>query len=413
MARRNSKLKTIMFSIVCLFLGFVIGAIGQILFTLPDSYKIPKKVEGSRGTSLLSGDIDSNVINNSDLSIHFLELGNKYTGDCVYIKVGDVDILVDGGSKTSSSPFITEYVDNYFTDNVLDYVIITHAHEDHYAGYATNEDTESLFDYYTSNGNSITNIITFAQTKKSESNKMHKNYLRELGVAIAKGSNHYSVLDCWEGKTIEGMGTAQKVYNLGTDSDGNNIEMQFLYTKFYTEAHRYDTSTENDYSVCFQIVQGEKIYLFTGDLEKEGEESLVDNNSNLKEVELYKAGHHGSKTSSTEDFMSVIKPKIVVVCCCAGSSEYTSKNENQFPTQEFVNNTSIYTDKIYVTTLCIDYAAAKFESFNGTVAVCSTGNGNNTTSVLCSNNTTVLKDSEWFKKNRTLPQNAVGGTITA
>jgi hypothetical protein len=155
-----------------------------------------------------------------------------------------------------------------------------------------------------------------------------------------------------------------------------------------------------------QIIQGTKKYLFTGDLEKEGEESLVElSASSLSQVELYKAGHHGSKTSSSSALLEVIEPKVVCVCCCAGSSEYTSKNENQFPTQAFIDRVSPYTSAIYVTTLCIDYKQNKYESFNGNIVIYS-NLADTTINVSCSNNTTKLKDTDWFKANRTLPNNA-------
>lgn len=64
-----------------------------------------------------------------------LELGNKYTGDCTLIKVGDTEILVDAGSRQSSAKTITEYVSRYCTDGVLEYVIATHADQDHIAGF--------------------------------------------------------------------------------------------------------------------------------------------------------------------------------------------------------------------------------------------------------------------------------------
>lgn len=403
---RNSKIKIIIASIVCFIVGIVLGFAGSIFISLPSSYKIPKKVESS--SSINASKPDANVINSSDLSIHFIELGNKYTGDCIYIKVGNTDILVDAGSKASSIPYITEYVDSYCTDGILDYVIVTHAHEDHYAGFATNDGTNSIFDHYRANGKSIGTIIDFAQTKKSTSNKMYANYQRELGEAITSGAKHFTARDCFYELEVLGSGQAQNLYTLGTDSDGNTISLQILYTMFYESENKTKTSSENNFSVCFQIIQGTKKYLFTGDLEEVGEESLVtckENDGKLSKVELYKAGHHGSKTSSSKKFMEVIRPEIVVVCCCAGSSEYTSKNENQFPTQDFVNNVSIYTSKIYVTTLCIDYKTNSFESMNGNITICSTGN--TPTTVMCSNNTTVLKDTEWFKNNRTLPEGAV------
>ncbi len=393
--KKNSLLKNVITGIFCFIIAAIVSCVGTILFSLPDSYKIPEKVNGN--SSISSGLINSSVIENSDLSIHFLELGNKYTGDCVLIKVGDTQILVDGGSKASSVPHITNYVDNYFDegDNVLDYVIITHAHEDHYAGFATNSHTESLFDHYRTNGKSIGTIITFSNTNKDSSNKMFSNYQRELGEAIISGAKHYTSLECINQSKVG----AQKTYDLG-----NGVELNFLYQKFYEEK----STTENNYSVCFEIKQGkDKSYLFTGDLEKEGELSLIsaESENHLGEVELYKAGHHGSKTSSCPELLEVIQPKMVVVTCVAGSSEYTSKNENQFPTQEFINNVSIYTNQIYVTSLCINYSANQFTSFNGTIVVCSNPTSNS--QVLCSNNTTILKDTEWFKNNRKLPANAV------
>ena len=122
--------------------------------------------------------------------------------------------------------------------------------------------------------------------------------------------------------------------------------MKVLDSKYYYE----DAETENDYSVCLLFSQGDYHYLFTGDLEETGEKALVQMND-LPKVLLYKAGHHGSKTSSSTALMNVIQPKIVCVCCCAGSPEYTSNDANQFPTQAFVDRVSPYTELVYLTTL--------------------------------------------------------------
>ena len=121
----------------------------------------------------------------------------------------------------------------------------------------------------------------------------------------------------------------------------------------------------------------------------------------LPEVKLYKAGHHGSKTSSNNCLLEVIKPEIVCVCCCCGSSEYTDVLENQFPTQQFINRVAPYTDAIYVTTLCLDYKESKFESMNGNITVRSI---DGEVSVVCSGSTAKLKDTKWFKNNRTTPK---------
>ena len=96
------------------------------------------------------------------------------------------------------------------------------------------------------------------------------------------------------------------------------------------------------------------------------------------------------------------KPDVVCVCCCAGSSEYTSKVENQFPTQAFIDRIAPYTNQVYVTTLCLNYNEGSFMSFNGNIVVCTNSLGE--ISVACANNNTPLKDTDWFKNNRICPE---------
>ena len=404
--RKKNKLnkpKTIFLSIVAMILGIAVGFSVNTFTGLPDSYQIPGVVQGTQNASFTLGEINAEVINSSELSVHFLELGNKHTGDCTYIRVANgesnVDILIDAGSKASSIPTIKSYVDQYLTDGILDYVVVTHAHEDHYACFATNATTESLFDIY-----KVGTIIEFAQTNKTLSNKMYANYVREREEERTSGATWFTALDCINGATDEKTGNvASKVFELG---DSTGVTMTILNHKYYTE----EAESENDYSVCLLISQEgdsdekDKHYLFTGDLEKEGEESLVSAEmaNNLPQVDVYKAGHHGSKTSSSMELLNVIRPKAVCVCCCAGSSQYTSKLENQFPTQIFINNVSKFTENVFVTSLCVNYDEGKFESFNGNIVICANKNEDNVFQF--SNNATKLKDTEWFKTNRTIPE---------
>ncbi len=393
--RKVSKSRSIFASVISLVIGIIISLFAFGFLSLPESYIVPEKVQGSNYVSSTTG-IDSQVVSNEELSIHFLELGNKYTGDCTLIKVGNTEILIDAGSKASSIPFIEEYLNKYVSDGKLEYVVVTHAHEDHYAGFATNNGTDSLFDKF-----EIGTIIEFAQTNQTLSKKLYSNYIRERDEAVSRGAECFTALECVNNLANNNGKLAQSKYELG--ESGSGISMQILYQKFYEE----HATTENNYSVCLQIVQGQNKYLFTGDLEAEGESSLVDENQDeLGKVQLYKAGHHGSKTSSSTKLMDIIQPEIVCVCCCAGSSEYTSKNENQFPTQDFINRVSVHTDQIYVTTICLDYSANKFESFNGTIVICASKNITSTEidiKLFFSNNSTKLKNTEWFAKNRTLP----------
>lgn len=184
----------------------------------------------------------------------------------------------------------------------------------------------------------------------------------------------------------------------------DNTSIKILDNKFYYEK----SSDENNHSVCFLLTSGGKNFMFTGDLEEAGEEELVKRNDLPSNVELFKAGHHGSKTSSNECLLSVIKPKICVACCVAGSVEYTQNFDNTFPTQDFINRIHKYTDKVYITSVATvefsteknKYVNTSYTSMNGNVVVSLDDVG--LVSVHCSNNDTILKDTEWFQQHRSL-----------
>ncbi len=387
--RTKNKIKTLFVSVLAMIVGVVFGFIANIAYVMPNSYVIPAKKQISANVDVL-GEINANTVASSDLSIHFLELGNQYTGDCTLIKVGNTEMLIDAGSKANSISAIKTYIDNYCTDGILEYVVVTHAHEDHYAGFATNEGTKSLFDHYI-----VNQIIDFGNaTNKTTDNKMFANYKRELEEETQEGAKYNTAIDC-----VNSQNGANREYFL---DQNKNIYFEILYQYYYD----HQTSDENDYSVCLQVVHGEKKFLFTGDLEKDGEESLVDsplNAGRLGKVELFKAGHHGSKTSTSTKLLQVINPEVVCVCCCAGSNQYTSNKLNQFPTQDFINR--VYSNnpltQIYVTTLCLDFDNMEFESFNGNIVLLSTGVSD--VSMMFSKSSTELRDTDWFKQNRTLP----------
>lgn len=318
---------------------------------------------------------DSPIEISDELSIHFLELGNGYAGDSIYIKAGDVDILVDGGSRANSSDAIDNYLDDYVKDGSLEYVIVTHYDQDHIAALVGNKTYPGIFDRY-----QIDTLIDAPKSTKTSS--VYNNYCSKRDELKKNGTNHYTALDCYN--NISG---AKRYYEL-TDE----IELEILYNYYYD----HPTKDENDNSVCFLLNQGERHFLFTGDLEQPGEEKLVEYNT-LPEVELFKAGHHGSKTSSNNCLLDIIKPKIVCICCCAGSNEYTTNNDNMFPTQAAISRIAKHTDKVYVTSLSLDGTPNNYTSMNGNIVVTSDKVG---VMVNCSNNDTLLKDTEWFKKNR-------------
>ncbi len=329
-----------------------------------------------------------------DLQIHFLELGNANTGDCVYIKAGETDILIDAGSRTNSVTTIDTYLQEQMKgDRTLEYVIATHAHQDHIACFAGDGSNDSLFSLY-----DCATIIDFPQTAATTS--VYGRYITQRDSEVEAGATHYTALQCYN--QTDG---AQRVYEL---SDG--ITMEILYHDFYEEY----PGDENNCSVCVMITQGDNHFLLTGDLEAEGEESLVKNNPDLPKVKLFKAGHHGSYTASSDVLLDKIQPEIVCVCCCAGNVEYlneaTSAEDllHSFPAQEAIDRIAKWTEQVYVTTLGTiefdekegKYVNTGFLSMNGNIVVTSNRQG---VEVNCSNNNTLLKDTAWFIENRKMP----------
>jgi len=332
------------------------------------------------------------VIQSGELSIHFLELGNKFTGDCVYINYNEIDILIDAGSNLSSIPAIKKYIDQYIKDNKLEYVIATHAHADHIwgfiNGYSGGTPITGILDSY-----EIGMIIDFPLTNMPTLTTGVLNSYRTIRDRLAAETDtvHFTALQCYNEE-----GGAKKIYDLG-----NDVKLEILYNYYY-ENH---SEAENDYSVCVRILQGHNQYIFTGDLEAVGEIKLVEyynaQYGGLGQCVLYKGGHHGSNTSSSVELMAAIRPEYVCVCTCAGTYEYNFNVEaNRFPSQGFINRVAPHTDRVYITTLITDYENNQYTSFNGDI-VFLVSNGRY--GIICSNNNLKLKDTEWFRKTKVMP----------
>ncbi len=305
----------------------------------------------------------------ADLSVHFLYLGNQSSGDSTLIKVGDTEVLIDAGSTRGSADTVVGYLDDYCEDGVLEYVIATHADQDHISAFVGDEAMfDGVFELFR-----CETIIDFPKTTKNTN--IYKEYVALRDKQVAAGAVHYTALECWNNEN-----GAQRTYELG-----NDITLQILYQKYYEES----TTNENNNSVCVLLSHGDDHYLFTGDLETSGEKSLLENNT-LPQCKVFKAGHHGSNTSNTAELMAVIQPEIVVANCVAG-------DQYAFPHQEFIDNVAPYTSQVYIPAAIWDGGLKKL---NGNIVVSSKKGA---ITVECTNNNTLFKDTPWFAANRQLP----------
>lgn len=333
---------------IILALVIVIGAVGYYFFFIK---KTPKEIKG-------------------DLSFHFIFLGNDSPGDSIYVRAGDNDILIDAGSETNSKNDIIDYLKKYMKDDVLEYVIVTHGDDDHYACFACDG---GIFDTF-----KCKTIIDFVDNKVTYRDQTYENYLlaRDQEVLNTAGGVRHSALECCKEEN-----GAKKIYNLA-----DSISMEILYNYYYDNEPE---CSDNNKSVCVMFHHGDSDFLFTGDLESAGEKKLVDNND-FGNVKLYKAGHHGSNTSSSQYLLSVIEPEICVVTCVCGG-------KYDFPSQKFIDRISGHTTSVY----CPCYKNNdSYALLNGDIVVISNKDG---VRVECSNNNTLLKDTTWFKNEREMP----------
>lgn len=74
----------------------------------------------------------------------------------------------------------------------------------------------------------------------------------------------------------------------------------------------------NNWSVVTKFTFGETAFLFTGDMESAAEIDLIASGANLS-CDVLKCGHHGSRTSTTEELLNAASPRYAVFLCGTGN----------------------------------------------------------------------------------------------
>lgn len=87
-----------------------------------------------------------------------------------------------------------------------------------------------------------------------------------------------------------------------------DIKIQILYP---SSNLKFDDLNNN--SIVAKIIYKNFTMLFTGDIEKDAERAILSEFNYILESTVLKVAHHGSKTSSTEDFINTVKPKIALI----------------------------------------------------------------------------------------------------
>lgn len=209
------------------------------------------------------------------LDVYTLDIGQ---GDAHLIKIGDEYTLIDTGDVDHREAIVKQLKALHV--NRLKNVIITHPHADHLGGF-----------YAIAKAIPIKNVYDNGFEAKSTVYKTYRKELNKMGItpkALRKGD----------------------IVTLG---DGAVFE---VYAPWDTElTDKKGKADLNNNSIVGKLVAGKFSMLFTGDAEKEEEARLIKEENTKLSSRVLKVGHHGSKTSSSKDFIRSVRPEIAVISC--------------------------------------------------------------------------------------------------
>lgn len=237
---------------------------------------------------------------NGLLKIYFFNIGQ---GDAIFIEAPNGNqVLIDGGPDSKIIQKLGETMPFY--DKKIDLVVLTHSDADHLMGLM------GVLERY-----NVQNIIYSDIIRKSVL------YSAWQEAVIEEGAN---VIDPVAGKVVDlGNNVTLIVINPTESLDGKVLE-----------------KTNND-SVVLMLKYGEAEVLLTGDIEAKTERRIILNGANL-DADILKVAHHGSKTSTIEEFLYEVSPKVAII-------QVGAKNRYGHPSPEVLKILEEYGIKHYRT----------------------------------------------------------------
>lgn len=205
------------------------------------------------------------------MEVHFIDVGQ---GDSTLIICGKHAMLIDAGDDSKGTA-IQNYLKKQGVDK-LDYLILTHPDADHIGGAPV--------------------VITKFDIKKvfvSNYEKDSKSYLKLIQALDYKNLKYSTP-------------RAGAKFCLGT------AEITFL-------APNKEYDNPNDASIALIVENDDNRFLFSGDAGEAAEKDILNNGLDIS-ADVYQVGHHGSKYSSSKEFLDAINPEYAVISCGEGNS---------------------------------------------------------------------------------------------
>lgn len=240
----------------------------------------------------------------SSFFIYFVDVGQ---GDCTLVQTpNNKTIMIDSGGAENLEEYdvgkqvlVPYLLARGITE--LDYIMVSHFHADHCNGFIA-----------------VMNEIKVGTLLMAKQEIYTKETERIMNLAKQKNIK------------IVYVETGQKIRL------DNSTTLEILHIG-------KDTQNLNNNSIIARIKYNNFSILFTGDAEKEEEaDFLKEYEKQNKGVDVLKVGHHGSPTSSTQEFINAVKPKIALI----GVGE---KNNFGHPNADVIERLKQYGAKIYRT----------------------------------------------------------------
>ena len=301
--------------------------------TTPDSGTTPDDGGGGTPPTVLApGD--------GELQVHFMDVGQ---GDSILILFPDgKDMLIDCANYNNASAYRTEtlaYMDNYVTDGQLDYLMLTHCDGDHV--YFMDEvlekyDVDTVF---------MPNVLAEPSGTQSsdrlqaEIDALDQNKVGMFTDEDTVDSNAYAEFFIAALSEPE----CEIVLNVDPDEDTNSIVITdgtklsdgtydgatYMLT-FYCPTEEYYATTDlssaeekNAISPIGILEYNDVRIVLTGDSNEINEPTFVDRIGGSLDCDVLKVGHHGSETSSTEEFLDAINCEYAVISCNADGNTFS------------------------------------------------------------------------------------------
>lgn len=332
MARTKTSrhgLRNLFIAIVAIVLIIVVAAV-ILYFAAPDVFDdilgaiLPDRNDNAgNNTVLVRGD--------GELQIHFMDVGQ---GDGILILFPDGrDMLIDCANYNNSSTVrgeILDYMDDYVTDGQLDYLMLTHCDSDHV--YFMDE----VLEEYQVDNVFMPNVLA-THDKVAEADIPQERlalFTDEDTVDTACYADFFIAAltepDCTVTLNVDADEDSNSVVITDGErqSDGTYDGATYMLTfycptaEYYAESDLSGAEEKNAISPIGVLEYNGFRIVLTGDSNEINEPTFVDRIGGQLDCDVLKVGHHGSETSSTEEFLDAIDCEYAVISCNAAGNKF-------------------------------------------------------------------------------------------